>query len=102
MTVNVVERDQKRELLRRKLPRGSRLYTVRLPSKGHRFIVLAVVEGRVENITLQARLACGLSNAEEWTRKGTGYNHAADIVEDIAMSLYDDGRAFSWEGLNPK
>lgn len=93
----------KKEALRRKLPRGSRVYTVRLLSRGHKFVLLCSPEpGRVENITADAREAAGLGRVEAWTKLGYNYNHAASCVEELAMALYGDPSALDWEALNPK
>ena len=97
----LTEVEQKRRLLRSKLPRGSKVYTVRMPgsSRHRKYILLCSFEGRVENITIPARIACELPAYEVWTKGGTGYNHARDCVEALALALYQDVNALDWESL---
>lgn len=94
------------QTLKRILPVGSKVYTVRVGSKRHaselvyKYIVLCADEGQVKNITLWARKILGLrGNDESFVMRGYGYNMAGDIVEKLSQRLWNDEHALRWEGL---
>ncbi len=88
------------DTLRKKLPRGTTVYTVRKGDKWF-YVLLCAYEGKVHNITRDALQAVGRAPAEWWHVPGQGFNHARSAVEELSMTLYGDVRALGWEGNSP-
>lgn len=85
--------------LQDKLPKGVTIYTVRKSNRSHSYILLCIVDGCIHNITSEARVACGHSQADTWSVAGYNYNHARSIVEELGQTLYGDVAAFEWVSL---
>lgn len=86
------------DALRKKLPQGTTIYTVRV-GKSFSYVVLCIDNGTIQNITQWALRADDRKPSDHYTLSGTGYNHAGAIVETLSYTLYGKPDALKHEML---